>query len=169
MTFRRGGRTARKDSIFYGNEELIRTKSFKYLGITFQTTATSFVQSIKDRAIAAILAIHVTNNIHLLSMETAMALFKMKIRPIMTCGLNIIWEFLKNSGLMIVGQRVKVTFLKRLTQASKFTPTRLIYELCRKTFFIEELRIEILLPSTAAVEQHLCERTMKRNDIWEDF
>jgi hypothetical protein len=82
MTFRRGGRTAEKDSIFYGHEELIRTKSFKYLGIIFQTTGTSFGLHIKDRAVAAILAMHINNN--MLSMGTTMAFFKMKIRPTMT-------------------------------------------------------------------------------------
>jgi hypothetical protein len=116
----------------------------------------------------AILAMHDINNIHLLSMETAVALFKMKIRPIIAYGLDLTWEFLTTGDLRRL-DNIKATFLKRLSQASKFTSTRLIYELYRETLFVEDLRLEMLLPSTAAVEQHLWERALKRNYVWEDF
>jgi hypothetical protein len=60
MTFRKGGRRA-EDTITLRNKPLQFVNDFKYLGMTLQTTITSFRLHIKERAIAATKAIYDIN------------------------------------------------------------------------------------------------------------
>jgi hypothetical protein len=115
MTLTPGGRSAGKGSVFCGGEELIRTKSFKCLGITLQTMGKSFRLHIKNGARAASVTMHNINSILLLSMQTASTLFRGKMRPIMGYGLDLVWELL-NAKDSITLENVKATFLKRMTQ-----------------------------------------------------
>jgi hypothetical protein len=48
---------------------------------------------------------------------------------------------------------------------SKYTRSRLAYELTREPFLIEELRTKLQLPSTKNAEAHLTERRKKREEI----
>ena len=57
-----------------------------------QTTTRSFRIHTKERAAAAIIAIHDIKEITQLSLQTAMNLFYAKIMPILTYGLKIIWS-----------------------------------------------------------------------------
>jgi hypothetical protein len=52
---------------------------------------------------------------------------------------------------------------------SKYTRSRLAYELTREPFLIEELRTKLQLPSTKNAEAHLAERRKKREEIPLDF
>jgi hypothetical protein len=52
---------------------------FKYLGITLQTSKTSFTPHIQNRVAAAIQAIHDTSNLSLLSIGTATVLFNLSL------------------------------------------------------------------------------------------
>ena len=64
---------------------------------------------------------------------------------------------------------VKANFLKRTLGASKFTPARLVYELAKEPFFLEELRIRLQLPTTSTWGKHINDRKKKRSSIWEEF
>ena len=64
---------------------------------------------------------------------------------------------------------MKASFLKRVLCVSKYTPMRLVYELARKPFFVEELKGRVELRHTIASEEHITGRTEKRRDICEDF
>ena len=72
-------------------------------------------------------------------METALRLFRLKITSIATYGLEIIWEYLTKRDFMEL-ERIKATLLKKAMCLSKYTPSRLVYELTKEPFYIEELR-----------------------------
>lgn len=107
-------------------------------------------------------------NIGQLSLTTAMTLFKLKITPIATYGLELIWDHLKKKDLREL-ERVKAVFLKRVMSISKHTLSRLAYELAREPFYIEDLRYEKMLPSTAGYDELLHELKEKKQAIWSDF
>lgn len=168
MVFRKGGRIKTGDCIRTEQGELEKVGHFKYLGITLQTTGTTFKIHVKERAAAALRAVNEIKSLTLLSVDTAVQLFNAKIVPIITYGIELLWEHLKISDLRI-WESVKASFLKRILAVSRFTSSRLVYVLTREQFFLEELRMRYLLPSTKAYEQLLQERRQKRDAIPEEF
>jgi hypothetical protein len=58
MTFRKGGRRANTDRIFYGKEPLELVTEVKYLGIVFQMNGRNFTNHVREGAAAAIAASH---------------------------------------------------------------------------------------------------------------
>jgi hypothetical protein len=90
-----------------------------YLGVTLQTSGKSFKQHVKERASAALRAMHDIENLRLLSLDTAMKLFSVKITPILTYGLEQIWDHLTVNDLTTL-ENVKATYLERtLCQGSR--------------------------------------------------
>ena len=168
MTFRKGGRRAANDRIVYKNEPLTTVPHFKYLGITMQAHGNIFTKHVKERVTAATIAMTSIKNLPKLSLKTAMKLFELKITPIITYGIAIIWEHLTKGNLAAI-ERVKAKFLKRVLSVSKYTPSRLVYVLTRETFFIEDLRHQVLLPSTQALQNLIKELQNKREEIWPTF
>jgi retron-type reverse transcriptase len=112
MVFRKGGRVAADDNVSYKNATLETVNTFKYIGITLQTTNTTFRIHIKEKTTAAIKAIYDIKEIAQLSLKTAMALFNNKIVPILTYGIDIIWDKLKLQDLAAL-EKVKARFLKK--------------------------------------------------------
>lgn len=167
MVFRKGGRLAIDDNILHDKNKLEIVNSFKYLGVTLQTTG-SFRIHIKERTVAALKAIYDIQHIQKLSLKTAILLFNTKILPTLTYGLTLIWEKLNKKDLHSI-EGVKAKFLKTAMGVSKYTPSRLIYELAREPFLIEELRTLVPLPSTRNAEAHLRERRKKRDEIPAEF
>lgn len=168
MTFRKGGRASIKDSLTLNNEPLEKVNKFKYLGITLQTKATSFSYHVQERTAAAVKAIYSIKNIALLSLGTAMILFKTTISPIVTYGIEEIWEKLTISDLERM-EKVKARFLKCALRVGTNTPSRLVYELARETYYIEDLRLSLLLPSTRQYIKHIEKRNVKKMDIAPEF
>lgn len=168
LIFRKGGRTAADDTLKMDGIQLQKVNKFKYLGITFQTQGTVFNTHIRDRVTHATRAMQDIHNINKLSLNTAIKLFKTKINPIITYGLEIIWEDLNRSNLNQI-EKVKATYLKRILCISKFSPSRLAYELARETFYIEDLRHQLLLPATEQYVTLRSELRSKKNQIWDDF
>ena len=168
MTFRKGGKPANSDAICYGNKALANVSHFKYLGITLQASGKVYTKHIKDRLVAAMIAINCIKNLHRISLNTATTLFQLKVTPIITYGLDIIWEHLTKRNLEDI-ERVKATFLKRALCLSKTTPSRLVYALARQSFYIEDLHHQLLLQSTEAYNLLIREREEKAREIWPDF
>lgn len=168
MTFRRGGRLAANDYILYKGKPMQNVTHFKYLGITLQSRGDTYDLHIKERALAARMAANSITNLSKLSLKTAMTIFRLKIIPIMTYGLEVIWEKLKKKNLEDI-EKVKAHFLKRVLSLSKYTPSRLTYVLTKEQFFIEELRLDLLLPATEAYKDLLRELTTKKQEIWPEF
>ena len=168
MTFRKGGRETIEDHILYKNEPLQTVSSFNYLGVTLQPTGKSYRIHIKRRATAATKAMFHINMLSRLSLETAMTLFDVKIVPTLTYGIELVWEKLSMKDLNTI-EAVKARFLKLVLGVSKYTRSRLSYELARETFLIEDLRIKYFLPCTENWTKLLTERKEKRMDIWPEF
>lgn len=166
MTFRKGGRRAANDIITLKHTTIKNVQNVKYLGITLQTQGTVFTLHIKDRMTAAIKAIHSIKDLHRLSLDTALTLFKLKIMPILTYGIEIIWDHLKKANLKDL-EKVKGVFLKKALCLSKYTATRLVYIIARVPFLVEELRQN--MPYTEAYGALLKELQDKREEVWEDF
>ena len=78
MIFRKIGRAA-KDDIIYNNTSPQLENSFKYLGITLQTTKSSHRPHVQERMTAATTPIHDIRVIQSLSTETAMILVNNKM------------------------------------------------------------------------------------------
>ncbi|KAJ9575803.1 hypothetical protein L9F63_007344, partial [Diploptera punctata] len=73
--------------------------NFLYLGITLQPTTKSFSAHVQERAAAAIRAMCSIKDITSLKLVTAMKLFASVIIPIVTYGIELIWEKLSTSDL----------------------------------------------------------------------
>ncbi|PNF13826.1 hypothetical protein B7P43_G12433 [Cryptotermes secundus] len=166
MTFRKGGRKGKNDEIKFNGEHIKSVKQYKYLGLTLQSTSTTFTAHITEKCTAAIKAIYTIRNLQLLSLETAMKIFHAKICPILLYGIEITWEKLSKQNLRKMEQ-VKARYLKLALGLPKNTQSRLTYELCKENFLIEELRYQ--LPSTKNSEEVIKERKQKREEIWEEF
>ncbi|KAJ9587891.1 hypothetical protein L9F63_018672 [Diploptera punctata] len=147
MVFKKGGRTAASDNLKLGEESIRMVNKFRYLGITLQPTTKSFSAHVQERAAAAIRAMCSIKDITSLKLVTAMKLFASVITPIVTYGIELIWEKLSTSDLERL-EKVKPRFIKKALGASKYTPNRMAYMLARETFFLEDLRQRILLPAT---------------------
>mgnify|MGYP000250499100 CR=1 FL=1 len=166
MVFRRGGKITPKDAILYKEEPLKIVNAFRYLGVTIQTTMKSYRIHIKERATAATKGIFDIKNIRQLSLDTALKLLEAKIIPILCYGIEICWENLSYHDLKTI-ENVKARFLKMALGLSKYTSSRLVYELAREPFLMEELRLK--LGPTTNWAKLLRERQNKRKDIWPEF
>lgn len=168
MIFRKGGRIATDDRVTMDGAPLQIVHSFKYLGVTLQTTMKSFKLHTKSRAAAATKAIYDIKSLNRLSLQSAVKLFKAKIVPILTYGIELTWEKLTTNDLRTI-EAVKSRFLKAVLGVSKYTKSRLVYELAKESFLLEDLRLEHNLPSTSCYTRVLLERVEKRKEIWIDF
>ena len=59
--------------------------------------------------------------------------------------------------------------MKRVMGVGKTAPSRMAYLLMRETFFIEDIRRQLLLPNTCAYQNTFDELRKKRNDICREF
>lgn len=168
MIFRNGGRTPDAAEIFIQNKKLKIVPDYKYLGMTLQTSAKCYTKHIAERATQAVRAMHDIQKMKSLNLETAMALFKTKIMPILTYGIEIIGEKLTRANLETL-EKVKATYIKKAIGVSKNTRSRLVYLLARETFLIEDLRTNMILPRTNASEQLLTTLREKREATPEEF
>ncbi|KAJ4443117.1 hypothetical protein ANN_04767 [Periplaneta americana] len=168
MTFRKGGRTSATDTLTLNDSPLTTVNNLKYLGVTLQSTANSFSYHIQERIAAATRAIHQINDLTRLSLETAMVLLKTVITPIVTYGITLIWEKLTLTDLERI-EKVKARFLKCTLGIGQNAPSRLVYEMTRETFYVEDIRLQILLQSTQPYKDLLERREDKRRTIDPDF
>jgi hypothetical protein len=120
MKFRKGGNLCKSDVILCNNVQLELISSFKYLGITFQQSGATFTMHIKEKYKSAIAASYTIGGLNLLSIDTAIKLFYIKIAPIASYGITIIWLYLKHSDFKIL-ESVKSMYLKRVLSVSKYS------------------------------------------------
>lgn len=168
MIFRRGGRPTVKENAYINGRKIQLVSEFKYLGITLQPTGTCFTKHVLQKATQAMRAISDVKFIRTLALDTAMKLFRAKIIPILAYGLELIWRHLSENNLAIL-EKVKATYLKRALGVAKTTRSRLTYVLAKQSFLIEDLRTELLLPSTEAYKSLISKLNWKRQEIWPEF
>ena len=66
-------------------------------------------------------------------------------------------------------EKVKTRFIKRAIGAGKQAPNRMVYMLARETFFLEDLRLKMLLPATEPYKEVIARRKQKEREIDSTF
>ena len=164
VKFRKGGRPSKNQRITYNNKEIEFVNSFKFLGVTFQMTGRSFTKHTTERCAAAITAMNLITKLRLLSIETALALFELKVAPIATYGIEVTWPYLNKTDLNKI-ESVKATYIKKCLSVSKFTKSRLVYALANCNFFVTDIKYKFKLPNSPAYEKYLSSRLLKARQI----
>jgi hypothetical protein len=60
-------------------------------------------------------------------------------------------------------------FMKRAMGVGKTAPSRLVYQLMRETYFVEDIRLQHHLPSTGPYQELMKSRDRKREEIDPEF
>jgi len=168
MKFRKGGRAGRLRRIIVGGTPLEVVGKFPYLGIVFTSTGTHFGEHISDRIRKAHSAMTMIKTPQMLSLRTVLILFNLRVAPVASYGIQLIWPHLTAHQLGDL-DKVKATFLKRALGLHKNSRNRLVYILCGSTTFIEELVTRFCLPETDALKIFRQRFAEKMRDVPEDF
>ena len=102
--------------------------------------------------------------LNLLSIAIALKLFTIKVAPIATYGIRLIWNHLAYSNLKRL-EGVKTAYLKRMLCVSKYTPNRITYILANTAFFIEDLMAAHNLVPTPQSTRFLEDRRQKSRNV----
>jgi hypothetical protein len=164
VKFRRGGPLKKDDYLHINGVKLEFVNEFKYLGVTVQQSGKCFSHHIIERSKLAISASYSISNVHLLSVSTAMKLFDLKISPVASYGIQIVWPYLSVRDFNLL-ESVKSRFIKRILSLSKYTLSRYVYKLINTKFFVSELRDKFQLPCTLNYNKFLVERENKEDEI----
>jgi hypothetical protein len=113
--------------------------------------------------VAALRAMHYIEKIELQSLESAMTLFRVKLVPILTYCIQVVWDHLTETDLKTL-EKLKAVHLKKLL----CVPKTGIYT-DEEIFLIQDFRMQLLLSSTPAVARTAEMREKKKNNIWTDF
>lgn len=167
MIFRNGGRIP-SETLNYEGEKIGYVSHFKQLGIILQSKANSFHLHVESRRTSAIAAIAGITNINLLSIDTALKLFDLKVAPIASYGIELTWPILKTGHLERL-ESVKAAFLKRVLCLYKKSKSRYVYLLTGSEFFVTELKERFNLPDTDAYKEFKSIRQQKANEIDPEF
>ena len=137
VKFRKGGRLAQNDVFTYHDKEIEVVSSYEYLGITLQSqlTFTEHILKIKRKSAAVIGTL---TKLHLVTVDCAIRIFNMKIKPIITYCLDIFAEFLTKSQLLEL-DKTKSMFIKKALCVHFSTSSTLVHELVGSPFLCEEL------------------------------
>jgi hypothetical protein len=168
MKFRRGGRLAASDTICIEGHQIEFVSSFSYLGFELTSNASAFGKHIAERKRKALFTMLSIPDVRMLSVKTAIELFRLKIAPIAAYGIRVIWGKLKVSDLEAL-DKIKSTYLKRALGVSKFAKNRLVYLLADTASFIEDLMTIYNLEHTAASIEFKRRLELKFAEVNEDF
>jgi len=128
----------------------------------------SFTSHIADRCQKALIATYQIKNIRSLSLATSLRLFDLKVAPIASYALPLIWEYLSPTQLSSL-DKVKPTYLKRVLSLARNTKNRLVYLMSGTDTFIEQLQRVLKLPQTPAFNEFLNKQSEKFAMIDADF
>jgi hypothetical protein len=167
MIFRNGGPIPVSE-LKYKGKIIEYVTEFKELGIILQTRARSFTSHVKDRRGSALAAIAGIPRLKLVSIGTALKLFDLKIAPIASYGIQLIWPLLKQSDLMLL-ESVKAAYLKRAMCLYKKSQSRHVYLLAQTDYFVTELKERFHLPDTQSYLEFLDCQKQKVEEIDKDF
>jgi hypothetical protein len=168
IKFRGGGRLAMADVFNIEGINVPFVSSFVYLGVTLTVTAATFTRHVRDRRAKALAAISLLPSPRLLSLKTAIALFRCKIAPMVTYGLNTCWKYLKVSDLQEIDS-VLFCFLKRVIGVSKYASSTLVLLLTGVKLTTEEFSASQGMPETTNYETYIAQWEEKLASIDEEF
>ena len=145
VKFRRGGRLAGSDHIRLNGNEIKYVNQFTYLGITLSSRGTAFGRHIEERSRKAIVAFASIPSPQKLSLATAQQLFNLKLAPIASYGIQLVWKFLGARDFERLNS-TKAAFLKRVLGLHRCSRNRLAYSMCGTSSLSAELRDTFNLP-----------------------
>lgn len=119
--------------------------AFTYLGITLSTSGTCFSKHVDERVRKTLTAFSTIPSPQKLSVGTALQLFHMKLAPIVSYGIPIVWEHLTAKNLIKLNS-VKTTYLKRVLGVHRSTRNRLVLRMTESPLFTTELQTVYQLP-----------------------
>ena len=137
MKFRKGGKLKRADVLWYNSAPLSFCNEFEYLGVTVQTTWT-FEKHFHEKLKKFKTALNMSKNLRDLSMDGAARYFEVMLKPIITYGIEAIWEDLKQNDLEVI-DKCKCSYYKRVMGVHESTKNRLIIIFAGFTMLTEEL------------------------------
>lgn len=168
MKFRNRGRLKKDDSFNYKTEEIEITNEFNYLGVTFQTTGTTFTTHIERRVNKIVNEMHLLTDLKLLSLNTALQIFYMKLAPIMEYCLPTIWNFLSSKNLQRIDYSF-LTFLKYVCGLPINSKNRLTLLICDTPTFVTTLKMKYNLDHTESYTAYLASLNDKIKEVPEEF
>ena len=162
LKFRKAGRLAKGDKFRFNGKKIEMCNSYDYLGITLQPslTFTKHLLRRKAKALAAIGSLHPLSRT---SIPTALKIFEMKVKPMITYGWDSISRFLSGRQLL-EADRVKTIFLKKALAVPKNSSATLSVKLCDTDHLVEDLRkkgiFEFSEEAITVYEDHRNEREL---------
>jgi hypothetical protein len=162
------GRYSQGDILKLDGVEIERVTAFTYLGIVFQPSGISFNRHVEKRLRAALFATYNIRELNNLSVETALKLFELKVSPIASYGIEIIWPHLTKLDLENI-ERVKTRYLKRVLGLSKYIRSRFVYELVDTDLFVSDLKLKFSLPETEVYNKFCEQKSMNKLGIIDEF
>ena len=168
MKFRRGGPLSRDDRIHLSGRPLPFVNSFPYLGLTLTPNMKSFTAHVNERCRKALIAMASIRTPRLLSTETALKLFAIKVAPTATYGIQIVWKHLTCANLETLN-RTKAAFLKRILGLHASSRNRIAYLLLSSPLFIEDIQKQFDLPTTEQFRKCIAQWEHKMDEIEPEF
>ena len=168
MKFGNGGPPAAGDIFHLDDARIEKVTGFSCLGIEIFNKGVWFFRHVHQRVRKARLAFHTVPKAHVLSVKTALVLFELKIAPIASYGIQIIWPYL-SPQLLNEFDKLKAAYLKRVLSVHHCSRNRLVYWLTWTELFTEDLREKFYLPATAAYEANREQWLQKMFDIEPEF
>ena len=138
MKISRSGRQGRSSKFRISGDYIPTVRQFCYLGVIIPANGRSYGNHVRERVSQAFKALQDLRFPAKLSLSTALKLFQIKIHPIATYGLKLIWKFLKLRDLECL-ERVKAGYLKRVLCLHSSARNRLVYTLAEEGPLIEKL------------------------------
>ena len=128
LKFRRGGNLKSSDVVLFGEQELSFVNEYEYLGVTVQPTWT-FTRHFRNKRRKFNVRMNLSKGLRDYSLEGAVRHFNVMLRPIVTYGLEAIWQDLSVSHFELL-DCCQWDFFKRVLGLHKSTRNRLVFYLC---------------------------------------
>jgi hypothetical protein len=162
------GRYRKDDKLELDGVKVEFVNEFCYLGVVYQASGTSFGRHIDKRSRAALMATYGIKQLPLLSIETAIKLFNLKISPTASYAIEIVWPYLTKKDFENL-ERVKTRYFKKVLGLSKFTRSRYVYELVGEGLFVTDLKSRFNLSDTNVYLKFCEEKAKNKNAICQEF
>ena len=156
------------DGLRLEGDDIGYVNAFTYLGITLTTTGSSFRKHVTERVRKTTIAMADIADPQKLSVETALILFSLKLAPVATYGLELVWNDLSTADLRL-SDSAKTGFLKKVLGLHPSAKNRLVYLLAQAPTLVEEARAAHRLSETAAFTEFFGEIERKRAEVDADF
>lgn len=168
MKFGNGGPRASGDIFKIYGQRIEMVTNFCYLGIEISKQGTSFARHVTNRIRKAKQAFRSIPSPWSLSLSTAKALFDIKIAPIASYGIELVWESLALSQLEEL-DKLKASYLKYCLSVHRTSRNRKVYLLAEAAPFTEDLQRRFSLKRTPAFQENSKNWTKEQQEISEGF